>query len=121
MLSRSEQSYSHFCPYSLQGAKPQPPGDPGPPAKDGWASPPTLRYMKAKDRADDDLKSEELARKSSGRDKSLADILDPDVRMRTTMDLWKASSLKMSTSWKDCSNGGSCCPRCSRPGWQRSE
>ena len=43
--------------------------------------------MKAKDRTDDDLKSEELARKSSGRDKSLVDILDPDVRMRTTMDL----------------------------------
>ena len=61
--------------------------------------------MKAKDRTDDDLKSEELARKSSGRDKSLVDILDPDVRMRTTMDLWKASSLKISTSWKECSNG----------------
>ena len=43
--------------------------------------------MKAKDRTADDLKSEELAREIAGRDKSLADILDPGVRMRTTMDL----------------------------------
>uniref|UniRef100_A0A8C6DUH8 ASD2 domain-containing protein n=1 Tax=Moschus moschiferus TaxID=68415 RepID=A0A8C6DUH8_MOSMO len=87
-LSTSEQSYSRFCPYSRQGAEPQPPaGTPGPPAKEGRASPPTLSYVKAKDRTADDLKSEELAREIAGRDKSLADILDPGVRMRTTMDL----------------------------------
>ena len=87
-LSTSEQSYSRFCPYSRQGAEPQPAtGAPGPPAKEGRASPPALSYVKAKDRTADDLKSEELAREIAGRDKSLADILDPGVRMRTTMDL----------------------------------
>uniref|UniRef100_A0A4W2BNV7 ASD2 domain-containing protein n=1 Tax=Bos indicus x Bos taurus TaxID=30522 RepID=A0A4W2BNV7_BOBOX len=87
-FSTSEQSYSHFCPYSHQGAEPQPAtGAPGPPAKESQASPPSLSYLKAKDRTADDLKSEELAREIAGRDKSLADILDPGVRMRTTMDL----------------------------------
>ena len=87
-LSTSEQSYSRFCPYSRQGTEPQPPAStPGPPAKDDHASPPTLSYLKAKDRTADDLKSEELAHEIAGRDKSLADILDPGVRMRTTMDL----------------------------------
>ncbi|XP_065771659.1 protein Shroom2 isoform X2 [Muntiacus reevesi] len=87
-LSTSEQSYSRFCPYSRQGTEPQPPASaPGPPAKDDRASPPALSYLKAKDRTADDLKSEELAREIAGRDKSLADILDPGVRMRTTMDL----------------------------------
>ncbi|XP_043751053.1 protein Shroom2 isoform X4 [Cervus elaphus] len=87
-LSTSEQSYSRFCPYSRQGTEPQPPASaPGPPAKDDHASPPALSYLKAKDRTADDLKSEELAREIAGRDKSLADILDPGVRMRTTMDL----------------------------------
>ncbi|KAM9668444.1 protein Shroom2 isoform 5-T5 [Dama dama] len=87
-LSTSEQSYSRFCPYSRQGTEPQPPASaPGPPAKDDHASPPALSYLKATDRTADDLKSEELAREIAGRDKSLADILDPGVRMRTTMDL----------------------------------
>ena len=87
-LSTSEQSYSRFCPYGRQGAEPQPAnGAPGPPAKEGWASPPALSYVKAKDRTADDLKSEELACEIAGRDKSLADILDPGLRMRTTMDL----------------------------------
>lgn len=35
----------------------------------------------------DDLKSEELAREIVGKDKSLADILDPSVKIKTTMDL----------------------------------
>ena len=87
-LSTAEQSYSRFCPYSRQGTEPQSPtSTPGPPAKDNHASPPALSYLKAKDRTADDLKSEELAREIAGRDKSLADILDPGVRMRTTMDL----------------------------------
>lgn len=87
-LSTSEQSYSRFCPYSRQSAEPQPPaGALGLPAKEGRASPPALSYVKAKDRTAADLKSEELAREIAGRDKSLADILDPGVRVRTTMDL----------------------------------
>ncbi|XP_057394018.1 protein Shroom2 isoform X5 [Balaenoptera acutorostrata] len=86
-LSRSEQSYSRFCLYSRQGAEPQPPGAPGPTAKDSRASPPTLSYVKAKERTAEDLKSEELAREIAGKDKSLADILDPSVKIRTTMDL----------------------------------
>ncbi|KAL1286376.1 SHROOM2, partial [Ovibos moschatus] len=87
-LSTSEQSYSRFCLYSCQSAEPQPlAGAPGPPAKEGRASPPALSYVKAKDRTAADLKSEELAREIAGRDKSLADILDPGVRVRTTMDL----------------------------------
>ncbi|KAJ1057398.1 hypothetical protein K5549_022023 [Capra hircus] len=87
-LSTSEQSYSRFCPYSRQSAEPQPPaGAPGLPAKEGRASPPALSYVKAKDRTAADLKSEELAREIAGRDKSLADILDPGVRVRTTVDL----------------------------------
>ncbi|XP_069429673.1 protein Shroom2 isoform X3 [Ovis canadensis] len=89
-LSTSEQSYSCFCPYSRQSAEPQPPaGALGLPAKEGRASPPALSYVKAKDRTAADLKSEELAREIAGRDKSLADILDPCVRVRTTMDLMK--------------------------------
>ncbi|XP_053772845.1 protein Shroom2 isoform X2 [Desmodus rotundus] len=88
-LSTSEQSYSRFCLYSRPGAEPepcaQPPAPPG--APDGRASPPALSYMKAKERTAEDLKSEELAREIVGKDKSLADILDPGVKMKTTRDL----------------------------------
>eukprot|EP00070_Physeter_catodon_P014144 XP_023971242.1 protein Shroom2 [Physeter catodon] len=86
-LSTSEHSYSRFCLYSRQGAEPQPPGSPVPTAKDSRASPPTLSYVKAKERTAEDLKSEELAREIAGKDKSLADILDPGVKIKTTMDL----------------------------------
>ncbi|XP_019800266.2 protein Shroom2 isoform X5 [Tursiops truncatus] len=86
-LSTSEQSYSRFCLYSRQGAEPQPPGTPVPTAKDSRASTPTLSYVKAKERTAEDLKSEELAREIAGKDKSLADILDPSVKIKTTMDL----------------------------------
>ncbi|XP_007469254.1 PREDICTED: protein Shroom2 [Lipotes vexillifer] len=86
-LSTSEQSYSRFCLYSRQGAEPQPPGTPVPTAKDSRASTPTLSYVKAKGRTAEDLKSEELAREIAGKDKSLADILDPSVKIKTTMDL----------------------------------
>nr|XP_030693197.1 protein Shroom2 isoform X5 [Globicephala melas] len=86
-LSTSEQSYSRFCLYSRQGAEPQPPGTPVPTAKDSRASTPTLSYVKAKERTAEDLKSEELAREIVGKDKSLADILDPSVKIKTTMDL----------------------------------
>ncbi|XP_045669608.1 protein Shroom2 isoform X6 [Ursus americanus] len=88
-LSTSEQSYSRFCLYSRQGAEPEPqrPSAPAPRANDHGASPSALSYVKAKERTAEDLKSEELAREIVGKDKSLADILDPSVKIRTTMDL----------------------------------
>ncbi|KAM5290060.1 protein Shroom2 isoform 6-T6 [Glossophaga mutica] len=88
-LSTSEQSYSRFCLYSRPGTEPepraQPPAAPG--APDGRTSPPALSYVKARERTAEDLKSEELAREIVGKDKSLADILDPSVKMKTTRDL----------------------------------
>ncbi|XP_070358451.1 protein Shroom2 isoform X5 [Equus asinus] len=88
-LSTSEQCYSRFCVYSRQGAEaePQPPGALAPAAKGSQASPPGLSYVKAKERTAEDLKSEELAREIVGKDKSLADILDPGVKIKTAMDL----------------------------------
>ncbi|XP_069320622.1 protein Shroom2 isoform X3 [Eulemur rufifrons] len=86
-LSTSEQFYSRFCVYTRQGAEPEPPGARAPPEKGGCASPPGLSYVKAKEKTVEDLKSEELAREIVGKDKSLADILDPSVKIKTTMDL----------------------------------
>uniref|UniRef100_A0A8C2ULX7 Shroom family member 2 n=1 Tax=Chinchilla lanigera TaxID=34839 RepID=A0A8C2ULX7_CHILA len=97
-LSTSEQSYSRFCVYTRQGAEteapsrarppePQPPGPPTAPTPEVCASPLGLSYAKAKEKTAEDLKSEELAREIVGKDKSLADILDPSVKIRTTMDL----------------------------------
>nr|XP_019574169.1 PREDICTED: protein Shroom2 isoform X4 [Rhinolophus sinicus] len=85
-LSTSEQSYSRFCVYSRPGAEPEPRTQP-PAASDGRPSPPALSYVKARERTAEDLKSEELAREIVGKDKSLAEILDPSVKVRTTMDL----------------------------------
>lgn len=97
-LSTSEQSYSRFCVYTRQGPEaeapqrsrppaPQPPEPPTAPALDACASPPGLNYAKTKEKTAEDLKSEELAREIVGKDKSLADILDPSVKIKTTMDL----------------------------------
>ncbi|XP_049728218.1 protein Shroom2 isoform X5 [Elephas maximus indicus] len=97
-LSTSEQSYSRFCVYTRQGAEsgepprarpaePEPPGTQVPPTKESCASPGGLSYMKAKEKTAEDLKSEELAREIVGKDRSLADVLDPSVKMKTTMDL----------------------------------
>ncbi|XP_008827584.1 protein Shroom2 isoform X2 [Nannospalax galili] len=95
-LSTSEQCYSRFCVYTRQETEaphrarppePQPPSAPAPPVREGCASPPSLSYGKAKEKTMDDLKSEELAREIVGKDKSLADILDPSVKIKTTMDL----------------------------------
>ncbi|XP_036883627.1 protein Shroom2 isoform X3 [Sturnira hondurensis] len=88
-LSTSEQSYSRFCLYSRPGTEPEPRAQPpvAPAAPDGRASPPALSYVKARERTAEDLKSEELAREIVGKDKSLADILDPGVKMKTTRDL----------------------------------
>ncbi|XP_050829005.1 protein Shroom2 isoform X2 [Serinus canaria] len=97
-LSTSEQSYSRFCAYTRQGVEPEPeartkPVDP-PPAeepgsnlKDSSAATQPSSYVKTKEKTFEDWKSEELAREIVGRDKSLADILDPNVKIKTTMDL----------------------------------
>lgn len=85
-LNTSEQSYSRFCVYSRPGAEPEPRTQP-PAASDGRTSPPALSYVKARERTAEDLKSEELAREIVGKDKSLAEVLDPRVQLRTTMDL----------------------------------
>ncbi|KFQ33229.1 Protein Shroom2, partial [Mesitornis unicolor] len=97
-LSTSEQSYSRFCAYTRQGvepepevrtkpAEPQPAEEPGSNLKDSSAATPAVSYVKAKEKTLEDWKSEELAREIVGRDKSLADILDPNVKIKTTMDL----------------------------------
>ncbi|NXC63509.1 SHRM2 protein, partial [Aleadryas rufinucha] len=97
-LSTSEQSYSRFCAYTRQGVEPEPeartkPDDPQPAEepgsnlKDNSAATQASSYVKAKEKTFEDWKSEELAREIVGRDKSLADILDPNVKIKTTMDL----------------------------------
>ncbi|KAM3671777.1 protein Shroom3 [Ammospiza maritima maritima] len=47
----------------------------------------TAPPMKAKNKTPEDIKSEALAKEIVHKDKSLADILDPDSKMKTTMDL----------------------------------
>ncbi|XP_067409108.1 protein Shroom2 isoform X1 [Emydura macquarii macquarii] len=97
-LSTSEQSYSRFCAYTRQGVEPelesktrsrdsQPAEAVGNNLKDSDASTPAISYVKAKEKSFEDWKSEELAREIVGKDKSLADILDPNVKIKTTMDL----------------------------------
>ncbi|NXT71008.1 SHRM2 protein, partial [Chaetops frenatus] len=97
-LSTSEQSYSRFCAYTRQGVEPepeartkpidpQPAEEPGSNLKDSSAGTQASSYVKAKEKTFEDWKSEELAREIVGRDKSLADILDPNVKIKTTMDL----------------------------------
>ncbi|XP_036768907.2 protein Shroom2 isoform X2 [Manis pentadactyla] len=82
-LNAPEQAYSRFCLYSRRDAGPEPPL----PAKDSPVSPPRLGSAKARESLAEDLKSEELAREIVGKDKSLADILDPGGKIKTTMDL----------------------------------
>ncbi|KAG9485654.1 hypothetical protein GDO78_008640 [Eleutherodactylus coqui] len=90
-LSTSEQSYSRFCAYTRHDLDPEDQSratnsqelvenaspDPSLPAGNS----------KGKDLIYADLKSEELMREIVGKDKSLADILDPNAKMMTTMDL----------------------------------
>ncbi|XP_027554303.1 protein Shroom3 isoform X1 [Neopelma chrysocephalum] len=47
----------------------------------------TVPPVKAKKKTPEDIKSEALAKEIVHKDKSLADILDPDSKMKTTMDL----------------------------------
>ncbi|XP_034970351.2 protein Shroom2 isoform X2 [Zootoca vivipara] len=97
-LSTSEQSYSRFCAYTRQGVEPelenksllpclQPAEAPGNNTKDSDTSPHAVSYMRTKEKTMEDWKSEELAREIVGKDKSLADILDPNAKIKTTMDL----------------------------------
>ncbi|XP_042312431.1 protein Shroom2 isoform X2 [Sceloporus undulatus] len=97
-LSTSEQSYSRFCAYTRQGVEPEPenktrlpylqPADAlGVTSKDTDVSGHTVSYVRAKEKSIEDWKSEELAREIVGKDKSLADILDPNMKIKTTMDL----------------------------------
>ncbi|KAM7177368.1 protein Shroom2 isoform 2-T2 [Macrochelys suwanniensis] len=97
-LSTSEQSYSRFCAYTRRGVEPEPESKTRLPdsqsaealgnnLKDSDASMPVISYVKAKEKTFEDWKSEELAREIVGKDKSLADILDPNVKIKTTMDL----------------------------------
>ncbi|CAI9551598.1 unnamed protein product [Staurois parvus] len=95
-LSISEQSYSRFCAYTRQGPDPeeqfkltesQPDLEPSENIKEGAGSSLLSSNSKSKDLIYADLKSEELVREIVGKDKSLADILDPNTKMMTTMDL----------------------------------
>ncbi|XP_068126000.1 protein Shroom2 isoform X2 [Hyperolius riggenbachi] len=90
-LNTSELSYSRFCAYTRH--------DPDPEEQstitdsESVQEPPeiitesSLQTSKGKDLVYADLKSEELVREIVGKDKSLADILDPNAKMMTTMDL----------------------------------
>lgn len=97
-LSTSEQSYSRFCAYTRQGVELEPENKArlpclqpvealGTNSKDSDGSTHAVSYMRAKEKTIEDWKSEELAREIVDKDKSLADILDPNVKIKTTMDL----------------------------------
>lgn len=96
--SPSAVDQQHQSPASSEGPqstdrqpKTQPEGNPREPASEN-ASPDsgitsTAPPVKAKKKTPEDIKSEALAKEIVHKDKSLADILDPDSKMKTTMDL----------------------------------
>ncbi|XP_026522693.1 protein Shroom2 isoform X2 [Notechis scutatus] len=97
-LSTSEQSYSRFCAYTRQGVEIelenksnlsslQPIESFGRNIKENDISTHAVNYVRAKEKTIEDWKSEELAREIVDKDKSLAEILDPNVKIKTTMDL----------------------------------
>ncbi|XP_033864114.3 protein Shroom2-like isoform X1 [Acipenser ruthenus] len=97
-LGTKEQSYSLFCAYTRQKEEQMKEEQDRTcdvaqnellwaEVKDGVSLSPANNAVKANDRAVDDLKTEELAREIVGKDRSLADILDPNIKMKTTMDL----------------------------------
>ncbi|XP_063161146.1 protein Shroom2 isoform X1 [Candoia aspera] len=97
-LGTSEQSYSRFCAYTRQGVEIEPENKSslsslqptetlGKNIKENDISTHAVNYVRAKEKTIEDWKSEELAREIVGKDKSLADILDPNVKIKTTMDL----------------------------------
>ncbi|XP_070799359.1 protein Shroom2 isoform X2 [Pituophis catenifer annectens] len=97
-LSTSEQSYSRFYAYTRQGVETelenksnlsslQPTESFGRNIKENDVSTHAVNYVRAKEKTIEDWKSEELAREIVDKDKSLAEILDPNVKIKTTMDL----------------------------------
>ncbi|XP_033867210.3 protein Shroom2-like isoform X3 [Acipenser ruthenus] len=97
-LGTKEQSYSLFCAYTRQKEEQMKEEQDRTcdatqnellweEVKDSVSLSPANNAGKANDRAVDDLKTEELAREIVGKDRSLADILDPNIKMKTTMDL----------------------------------
>lgn len=97
-LSTSEQSYSHFCAYTRQGMESdlenksslsylQPVESFGRNIMENDISIHEVNCVRAKEKTIEDWKSEELAREIVDKDKSLAEILDPNVKIKTTMDL----------------------------------
>ncbi|XP_063811591.1 protein Shroom2 isoform X2 [Pseudophryne corroboree] len=95
-LSTPEQSYSRFCAYTRHGPDPedqfratesQPPLEFVESTQESAVSSLSAVNAKSKDLIYADLKSEELMREIVGKDKSLADILGPNGKMMTTMDL----------------------------------
>ncbi|XP_013921649.1 PREDICTED: protein Shroom2 isoform X1 [Thamnophis sirtalis] len=97
-LSTFEQSYSRFCAYTRQGVETelenksnlstlQPTESFGRNIKENDISTHAVNYVRAKEKTIEDWKSEELAREIVDKDKSLAEILDPNVKIKTTMDL----------------------------------
>ncbi|CAN8209522.1 unnamed protein product [Coccothraustes coccothraustes] len=96
--SPSAVDQQHQSPASPEGSQStdrqpitQPEGNPREPALEnasldsGITS--TAPPVKAKNKTPEDIKSEALAKEIVHKDKSLADILDPDSKMKTTMDL----------------------------------
>lgn len=97
-LSTSEQSYSRFYAYTRQGVETelenksnlsslQPTESFGRNIKENDISTHAVNYVRAKEKTIEDWKSEELVREIVDKDKSLAEILDPNVKIKTTMDL----------------------------------
>ncbi|XP_041127542.1 protein Shroom2-like isoform X1 [Polyodon spathula] len=97
-LGTKQQSYSLFCAYTRQKEEQMKEEQNRTcdvaqnellwaEIKDSISLSPANSAVKANDRAVDDLKTEELAREIVGKDRSLADILDPNIKMKTTMDL----------------------------------
>ncbi|XP_069617693.1 protein Shroom2 isoform X5 [Ranitomeya imitator] len=93
-LSTSEQSYSRFCAYTRHDND----SDDQSRASNSLSvqdfeenASPDLSLTPGNSKGNDliyaDLKSEELVREIVGKDKSLADILHPNAKMMTTMDL----------------------------------
>ncbi|XP_075710088.1 protein Shroom2 isoform X2 [Rhinoderma darwinii] len=93
-LSTSEQSYSRFCAYTRHDHDPEDQFRASNSQSvhefvENTSPDPSLTAgnSKEKDLIYADLKSEELMREIVGKDKTLADILDPNAKMMTTMDL----------------------------------
>ncbi|KAM4699476.1 protein Shroom2 isoform 2-T2 [Discoglossus pictus] len=91
-LSTSEQSYSRFCAYTRHDPDSEDQSRMSDSQefyvdniKEREVSP--ASNSKSKEKVYDDYKSEELMREIVGKDKALAEILDPNAKMRTTMDL----------------------------------